>query len=114
MNGKGDKDRTSNRKKYRKNYEKVFKKSKKATKVLSLLIVLQTPDTELDSIWDDQEWVEIENVAEEDIQHVDNVTAVAGVRGDRAEREILKYLYYKKSSKTRLKSSKRLQNNQMR
>ena len=112
MNGKGDKDRTSNRKKYRKNYEKVFKKSKKAIKVLSLLFVLQTPDTELDR--DDQEWVEIENVAKEDIQHVDNVTAVAGVRGDEAEREILKYLYYKKSSKTRLKSSKRLQNNQMR
>ena len=50
-------------------------------------------------MWDNTIWNEIEDIADEEIQEVDNITATAGVRGAEAEDEILKYLYYRKSMK---------------
>ena len=52
---------------------------------------------DLESIWDNVEWVEITEIGEEYIGEVDNVTAVAGVRGKESEHEILNYLYYRRS-----------------
>ena len=44
-------------------------------------------------------WNEIEDIADEEIQEVDNITAVAGVRGAEAEDEALHHLYYRQSMK---------------
>ena len=44
-------------------------------------------DLDLDAMWDNTVWNEIEDIADEDIQEVDNITAVAGVRGAEAEDE---------------------------
>jgi hypothetical protein len=49
--------------------------------------------------WDEIIWEEILDVKKEEIQEVDNITAVAGVRGKESEDEILNYLYYRKSMK---------------
>ena len=54
-------------------------------------------EIDLDAMWDNTVWNEIEDIADEEIQEVDNVTAVAGVRGAEAEDEALEYLYYRKS-----------------
>jgi endonuclease III-like uncharacterized protein len=50
-------------------------------------------------MWDNVEWVEITEIGEEIIGEVDQITAVAGVRGKESEDEILNYLYYRKSMK---------------
>jgi|TARA_Y100000310_G_C20534992_1_gene740417 hypothetical protein len=50
-------------------------------------------------MWDNVEWVEIEDILETIVYEVDNITATAGVRGTEAEDEILNYLYYRKSMK---------------
>ena len=54
---------------------------------------------DLDDMWDDVEWVEIVDIPETIVFEVDNITATAGVRGAEAEREILQYLYYRRSMK---------------
>jgi len=54
---------------------------------------------DLKSMWDNVEWVEIEDIPETIVYEVDNITATAGVRGTEAEDEILNYLYYRKSMK---------------
>ena len=41
-------------------------------------------DMDMDAMWDNTIWNEIEDVADEEIQEVDNITAVAGVRGAEA------------------------------
>jgi hypothetical protein len=56
-------------------------------------------DLDLDAMWDNTIWNEIEDIADEEIQEVDNVTAVAGVRGAEAEDEALALLYYRRSMK---------------
>jgi|TARA_B100000315_G_scaffold110307_1_gene101161 hypothetical protein len=56
-------------------------------------------DLDMDAMWESTIWEEIEEVADEDIQEVDNITAVAGVRGAEAEDEALHHLYYRKSMK---------------
>ena len=52
-----------------------------------------------DIMWDEVIWEEITEIGREEIQEVDNITAVAGVRGKESEDEILNYLYYRKSMK---------------
>ena len=52
-------------------------------------------DLDLNTIWDNVEWVEITEIGEEIIGEVDQITAVAGVRGKESEDEILNYLYYR-------------------
>ena len=56
-------------------------------------------EVDLDAMWDNTVWNEIEDIADEEIQEVDNVTAVAGVRGAEAEDEALAFLYYRRSMK---------------
>ena len=53
---------------------------------------------DLDTIWEEAVWEEIEDVI--DVYYeVEQITAVAGVRGAEAEDEALHHLYYRKSMK---------------
>jgi len=54
-------------------------------------------DIDLDAMWDNTIWHEIEDIANEEIHEVDNITAVSGVRGAEAEDEALALLYYRRS-----------------
>ena len=71
--------------------------------LLSSTILSQEPEDtlalDLDSIWDDVEWIEITEIGKEYIGEVDQIIATAGVRGKESEDEILQYLYYRKSMK---------------
>ena len=71
------------------------------TILLSSIILSQEPEEtlalDLDIMWDEVIWEEITEIGKEEIQEVDNITAVAGVRGAESEDEILQYLYYRKS-----------------
>ena len=67
------------------------------TSLLSSTILSQEPEDSLALDWDEIIWEEILDVEKEEIQEVDNITAVAGVRGAESEDEILQYLYYRKS-----------------
>ena len=55
-------------------------------------------DLDLDAMWDNTVWNDIENVADAGYE-VEKVTAVAGVRGAEAEDEALHHLYYRQSMK---------------
>ena len=78
-------------------------KSLSSILLLSSTILSQEPEDslalDLESIWDNVEWVEITEIGEEYIGEVENITATAGVRGKESEDEILNYLYYRKSMK---------------
>jgi len=54
----------------------------------------------LDSLWENYEWEEIQDVVDV-YAEVEQITAVAGVRGSEAKYEIFKYLYYRKSMKSK-------------
>ena len=54
-------------------------------------------EIDMDAMWDNTIWNEIEDIANEEIQEVDNITATAGVRGAEAEDEALALLYYRRS-----------------
>tara|TARA_Y100000034_G_scaffold56825_1_gene69503 strand:+ start:221 stop:808 length:588 start_codon:yes stop_codon:yes gene_type:complete len=58
-------------------------------------------DVELDmeDMWAQAEWEEITEIMETESYEVENITAVAGVRGAEAEDEALAHLYYRKSMK---------------
>lgn len=58
--------------------------------------VEDTLSLDLDKLWDNYEWEEIEEVIEV-YAEVEQITHVAGVRGSEAKFEIFKYLYYRKS-----------------
>ena len=58
----------------------------------------QDEDLDLDAMWDNTVWNEIEDVADAGYE-VEKVTAVAGVRGAEAEDEALHHLYYRQSMK---------------
>ena len=61
-------------------------------------IDLDTVNLDLDAMWENTVWEEIEDVV--DVYYeVEKVTAVAGVRGAEAEDEALALLYYRKSMK---------------
>tara|TARA_B000000532_G_scaffold190816_1_gene156840 strand:- start:592 stop:996 length:405 start_codon:yes stop_codon:yes gene_type:complete len=61
-------------------------------------IDLDTVNLDLDAMWENTVWLEIEDVV--DVYYeVEKVTAVAGVRGAEAEDEALALLYYRKSMK---------------
>lgn len=55
-------------------------------------------DIDLDAMWDNTVWNEIEEVSTKEYE-VEKVTTVAGVRGAEAEDEALNHLYYRKSMK---------------
>ena len=55
-------------------------------------------DFDLDAMWENTVWEEIEDVVTIEAE-VEQITAVAGVRGAEAEDEALEHLYYRKSMK---------------
>ena len=67
--------------------------------IFALIWAQDEDEVDLDAMWDNTVWNEIEDIADEDIQEVDNITAVAGVRGAEAEDEALYHLYYRQSMK---------------
>ena len=56
-------------------------------------------ELDMDAMWDNTIWQEIEEVGETIYGEVEQVTSVAGVRGAEAEDEALSYLYYRRSMK---------------
>jgi len=71
--------------------------------IITLLLSVQTvfaqdDELDLDAMWDNTVWNEIEDVADAGYE-VEKVTAVAGVRGAEAEDEALHHLYYRQSMK---------------
>ena len=58
----------------------------------------QDEELDLDAMWDNTVWNEIEDVVDEGYE-VEKVTMVAGVRGAEAEDEALALLYYRRSMK---------------
>ena len=71
------------------------------TVLFSVLLSQELEDSlalDLDSMWDNTIWNEIEEVFTE-VYEVDNITATAGVRGAEAEDEALAHLYYRRSMK---------------
>jgi len=65
---------------------------------LGLVFAQDDDDLDLDAMWDNTVWNEIEEVTTKEYE-VDNITAVAGVRGAEAEDEALHHLYYRQSMK---------------
>jgi len=57
-----------------------------------------TTDIDFDALWETTVWEEIEEINEIEGE-VEQITAVAGVRGAEAEDEALEHLYYRKSMK---------------
>ena len=71
------------------------------TVLFSVLLSQELEDSlalDLDAMWDNTIWNEIEEVFTEEYE-VDNITATAGVRGAEAEDEALVHLYYRRSMK---------------
>jgi hypothetical protein len=56
-------------------------------------------DLDLDAMWENTVWNEIEDIADAESYETEYITAVAGVRGAEAEDEALALLYYRKSMK---------------
>ena len=55
-------------------------------------------DLDMDAMWENTVWEEIQDVVTIEAE-VEQITAVAGVRGAEAEDEALEHLYYRKSMK---------------
>jgi|TARA_R110002012_G_C11565018_1_gene603768 hypothetical protein len=56
-------------------------------------------ELDMDAMWDNTIWQEIEEIGETIYGEVEQVTSVAGVRGAEAEDEALNHLYYRRSMK---------------
>ena len=56
-------------------------------------------DFDLDAMWDNTVWVEIQDIEDTEVYETEQITAVAGVRGAEAEDEALNHLYYRRSMK---------------
>jgi len=56
-------------------------------------------DLDMDAMWDNTVWNEIEEVAALEVHETEKITAVAGTRGAEAEDEALHHLYYRQSMK---------------
>ena len=66
--------------------------------ILSAFLFSQDEEVDLDAMWENTVWEEIQDVVDEAYE-VEKITAVAGVRGAEAEDEALALLYYRKSMK---------------
>ena len=66
--------------------------------ILSAFLFSQDEELDLDAMWENTVWEEIQDVVDEGYE-VEKITAVAGVRGAEAEDEALALLYYRKSMK---------------
>jgi len=56
-------------------------------------------DLDLDAMWENTVWEEIQDIADAEVYETEQITAVAGVRGAEAEDEALDHLYYRRSMK---------------
>jgi len=54
---------------------------------------------DMEAMWENTVWEEIQEIGEEVVYETEYITAVAGVRGAEAEDEALEHLYYRKSMK---------------
>ena len=68
------------------------------TVVIKNLDDLDLEELDMDAMWENTIWLEIEDVVDVGYE-VEKVTAVAGVRGAEAEDEALALLYYRRSMK---------------
>ena len=59
---------------------------------------IESIDLDLDAMWENTVWEEIQDVTTVYVE-VEQITAVAGVRGAEAEDEALQHLYYRRSMK---------------
>ena len=66
--------------------------------ILSAFLFSQDEELDLDAMWENTVWEEIQDVTDESYE-VEKITAVAGVRGAEAEDEALQHLYYRRSMK---------------
>jgi hypothetical protein len=57
-------------------------------------------DLDLDAMWENTVWNEIEDIVDSEVYETEQITAVAGVRGAEAEDEALDHLYYRRSMKS--------------
>ena len=57
-------------------------------------------DLDLDAMWENTVWEEIQDIADAEVYETEQITAVAGVRGAEAEDEALDHLYYRRSMKS--------------
>ena len=65
---------------------------------IGLSSLIGQDELDLDAMWDNTVWNEIEEVTTKEYE-VEKVTTVAGVRGAEAEDEALHHLYYRQSMK---------------
>ena len=65
---------------------------------IGLSSLMGQDELDLDAMWDNTVWNEIEEVTTKEYE-VEKVTTVAGVRGAEAEDEALHHLYYRQSMK---------------
>ena len=56
-------------------------------------------DLDMDAMWENTVWEEIQEIGEEVVYETEYITAVAGVRGAEAEDEALEHLYYRRTMK---------------
>ena len=56
-------------------------------------------DFDMEAMWENTVWEEIQDVADAEVYETEYITAVAGVRGAEAEDEALEHLYYRRSMK---------------
>ena len=56
-------------------------------------------DLDLDAMWENTVWEEIQDIADAEVYETEQITAVAGVRGAEAEDEALHHLYYRRTMK---------------
>ena len=56
-------------------------------------------DLDLDAMWENTVWEEIQDIADAEVYETEQITAVAGVRGAEAEDEALDHLNYRRSMK---------------
>ena len=56
-------------------------------------------DLDLDAMWENTVWEEIQDIQDAEVYETEQITAVAGVPGAEAEDEALHHLYYRKSMK---------------
>ena len=76
-----------------------IKRLKKAKQDSIDMVEMESIELDLDAMWENTVWEEIQEIGEEVIYETEYITAVAGVRGAEAEDEALEHLYYRKSMK---------------
>ena len=75
-----------------------LRKIEKAKQDSIEMVEIESMDLDLDAMWENTVWEEIQDVVDV-VAEVEQITAVAGVRGAEAEDEALNHLYYRKSMK---------------